>query len=82
MDRWDYPAKGRARGSEPGYLWLTGHRPWLVYGEPVYRPLIALVILAAIYLGLVLGRVPEFRVDRTRVAIIGATAMVVSGAIA
>ena len=53
-----------------------------MYGEPVYRPLIALVILAAIYLGLVLGRVPEFRVDRTRVAIIGATAMVVSGAIA
>jgi len=52
-----------------------------VYGEPVYRPLIALVILAATYLGLVLGRVPEFRIHRTRVAIVGATAMVVSGAI-
>ena len=53
-----------------------------MYGEPVYRPLIALVILAATYLGLVLGRLPGFRVDRTGVAIIGATAMVVSGAIA
>jgi len=52
-----------------------------VYGDPVYRHLIALVILAATYLGLVLGRLPVFRVDRTGVAIIGATAMVVSGAI-
>ena len=53
-----------------------------MYGEPVYRPLIALVILAATYLGLAIGRLPGFRVDRTGVAIIGATAMVVSGAIA
>jgi Na+/H+ antiporter NhaD/arsenite permease-like protein len=48
----------------------------------VYRPLTALVILAATYLGLALGRVPGFRVDRTGVAIIGATAMVASGVIA
>ena len=48
----------------------------------MYRPLIALVILAATYLGLAIGRLPGFRVDRTGVAIIGATAMVVSGAIA
>jgi hypothetical protein len=82
VDRWIIQPKVAPEAPEPGYLWLTGHRPWLVYGEPVYRPLIALVILAAIYLGLLLGRVPEFRVDRTRVAIIGATAMVVSGAIA
>jgi Na+/H+ antiporter NhaD/arsenite permease-like protein len=47
----------------------------------VYRPLIALVILAATYLGLALGRVPGFRVDRTGVAIIGAPAMVASGVI-
>jgi hypothetical protein len=51
-------------------------------GETVYRPLIALAILAATYLGLAIGRLPGFRVDRTGVAIIGATAMVVSGAIA
>ena len=48
----------------------------------MYRPLIALAILAATYLGLAIGRLPGFRVDRTGVAIIGATAMVVSGAIA
>jgi Na+/H+ antiporter NhaD/arsenite permease-like protein len=53
-----------------------------MYGDRVYRPLIAFVVLAATYLGLALGRVPGFRVDRTGVAIIGATAMVVSGAIA
>ena len=47
----------------------------------MYRPLIALVVLAATYLGLALGRVPGFRVDRTGVAIIGATAMVASGVI-
>jgi len=48
----------------------------------VYRPLIAFVVLAATYLGLVIGRLPVFRVDRIGVAIIAATAMVVSGAIA
>ena len=53
-----------------------------MYGDKVYRPLIALVVLAATYLGLAIGRVPFLRVDRTGVAIIGATAMVVSGAIA
>ncbi len=39
----------------------------------------ALAIFAAAYVGLSLGRLPPFRVDRTGVAIIGATAMVVSG---
>lgn len=48
----------------------------------MYRPLIAFVVLAATYLGLVIGRLPVFRVDRIGVAIIAATAMVVSGAIA
>ena len=39
----------------------------------------ALAIFATAYVGLSLGRLPPFRVDRTGVAIIGATAMVVSG---
>jgi hypothetical protein len=37
---------------------------------------IALVAFGGIYLGLALGRLPLFRVDRTGVAIIGAVAMV------
>ncbi len=43
------------------------------------QPLIALVTLVATYLGLALGRLPGFRVDRTGVTIIGATVMVISG---
>ena len=43
--------------------------------------LLALVIFAVAYLGLSLGRLPPFRVDRTGVAIIGATAMVLTGAL-
>jgi Na+/H+ antiporter NhaD/arsenite permease-like protein len=41
--------------------------------------LIALVAFVGTYLGLALGRLPGLRVDRTGVAIIGATAMVVTG---
>ena len=41
--------------------------------------LVALVALAGTYLGLALGRLPLFRVDRTGVAIIGGAIMVVSG---
>jgi Na+/H+ antiporter NhaD/arsenite permease-like protein len=41
--------------------------------------LIALAILAATYAGLALGRLPVFRVDRTGIAIIGATLMIVTG---
>jgi Na+/H+ antiporter NhaD/arsenite permease-like protein len=41
--------------------------------------LIALIAFAGTYLGLALGRLPVFRVDRTGVAIIGAAVMVVSG---
>jgi Na+/H+ antiporter NhaD/arsenite permease-like protein len=41
--------------------------------------LIALVALAGTYLGLALGRLPLFRVDRTGVAIIGGAIVVVSG---
>src|SRR5262249_21372123 len=41
----------------------------------------ALVIFAAAYIGLGLGRVPGFRVDRTGVAIIGAALMVLTGAL-
>jgi Na+/H+ antiporter NhaD/arsenite permease-like protein len=40
---------------------------------------IALVAFAGTYLGLAVGHLPGFRVDRTGVAIIGAAAMVVSG---
>jgi len=42
-------------------------------------PIVALAIFAAAYVGLSLGRLPPFRVDRTGVAIVGATAMVVTG---
>src|SRR5262249_17239726 len=41
--------------------------------------LVALVAFAGTYLGLALGHLPGFRVDRTGVAIIGATVMVVAG---
>ena len=41
--------------------------------------LIALLVFAGTYLGLGVGRLPPFRVDRTGVAIIGATLMVVTG---
>lgn len=41
--------------------------------------LIALVAFAGTYLGLALGRLPLFRVDRTGVAIIGGAVVVVSG---
>jgi Na+/H+ antiporter NhaD/arsenite permease-like protein len=40
---------------------------------------VALVAFAGTYLGLAVGHLPGFRVDRTGVAIIGAAAMVVSG---
>jgi len=42
---------------------------------------IAVAAFVACYVGLGLGRVPPFRVDRTGVAIIGAAAMVASGAL-
>lgn len=41
--------------------------------------LIALTVFAGAYVGLALGRLPPFRVDRTGVAIIGATLMIVTG---
>jgi len=45
------------------------------------RWLIALVVFAGTYLGLALGRLPIFRVDRTGVAIIGGAIIVVSGVV-
>src|SRR5256886_10238356 len=42
---------------------------------------IAVAAFVASYVGLGLGRVPPFRVDRTGVAIIGAAAMIASGAL-
>ena len=46
--------------------------------EFTWLRLIALIAFVGTYLGLALGRLPGFRVDRTGVAIIGATVMVVS----
>jgi Na+/H+ antiporter NhaD/arsenite permease-like protein len=43
--------------------------------------LVALVAFGGTYLGLALGRLPLFRVDRTGVAILGAVAMVAGGVI-
>ena len=42
---------------------------------------IAVAAFVASYVGLALGRVPGFRIDRTVVAIIGAAVMVASGAV-
>lgn len=47
--------------------------------EFTWLRLIALVAFVGTYVGLALGRLPGFRVDRTGVAIIGATVMVVAG---
>jgi Na+/H+ antiporter NhaD/arsenite permease-like protein len=47
--------------------------------ELEWTRLVALVVFVGTYLGLALGRLPGFRVDRTGVAIIGAAAMVVAG---
>ncbi|HVN42581.1 MAG TPA: anion transporter [Steroidobacteraceae bacterium] len=50
--------------------------------EELHLPrLIALVALTGTYLGLALGRLPIFRVDRTGVAIIGGAVVVVSGVV-
>jgi Na+/H+ antiporter NhaD/arsenite permease-like protein len=43
--------------------------------------MIALAVFVGTYVGLGLGRLPLFRVDRTGVAIIGATAMIATGVI-
>jgi Na+/H+ antiporter NhaD/arsenite permease-like protein len=49
--------------------------------EPHLRWVIALVVFAGTYVGLALGRLPVFRVDRTGVAIIGGAIVVVSGVV-
>jgi Na+/H+ antiporter NhaD/arsenite permease-like protein len=49
--------------------------------DPALIQLIALVVAGGTYLGLALGHLPFFRVDRTGVAIIGAAIMVVTGVI-
>src|SRR5947199_4700346 len=53
---------------------------WAMAVSEVSRA-IAVVAFVACYVGLALGRVPGFRVDRTGVAIIGAAVMVASGAL-
>jgi Na+/H+ antiporter NhaD/arsenite permease-like protein len=47
--------------------------------ELTWLRLVALIAFAGTYLGLAVGHLPGFRVDRTGVAIIGAAVMVVSG---
>jgi len=47
--------------------------------EPTWTRLVALLAFAGTYLGLAVGHLPGFRVDRTGVAIIGAAIMVVGG---
>jgi Na+/H+ antiporter NhaD/arsenite permease-like protein len=47
--------------------------------ESALRQTIALAVFAASYVGLGLGRLPVFRVDRTGVAIIGGALMVLTG---
>jgi Na+/H+ antiporter NhaD/arsenite permease-like protein len=42
---------------------------------------VAFGVFAGAYLGLSLGRLPPFRIDRAGVAIVGAVAMVASGAL-
>jgi len=42
---------------------------------------VAIAIFAASYLGLAVGRLPGFRVDRTGIAIVGGTLMVLTGAL-
>src|SRR6266849_1122558 len=49
--------------------------------ETELHRLIALVVFVGTYVGLGIGRLPPFRVDRTGVAIIGAAVMVVTGVI-
>jgi hypothetical protein len=54
-------------------LWATAAGEW--------SRAIALAAFVASYVGLALGRVPGFRIDRTGVAIIGAAVMVACGAV-
>jgi Na+/H+ antiporter NhaD/arsenite permease-like protein len=49
--------------------------------DPSLIQIVALVAFAGTYLGLAVGHLPPFRVDRTGVAIIGAALMVVAGVI-
>src|SRR3989442_5208112 len=53
---------------------------WAMAVSEVSRA-IAVAAFVASYVGLALGRVPGFRIDRTGVAIIGAAVMVASGAV-
>ncbi len=49
--------------------------------EAAASPVLALVALTGTYLGLAIGHLPGFRVDRTGVAIIGAALVVVTGVV-
>jgi Na+/H+ antiporter NhaD/arsenite permease-like protein len=49
--------------------------------ETLVLRIVAVGVFAGAYVGLSLGRLPPFRIDRTGVAIVGATAMVATGAV-
>jgi Na+/H+ antiporter NhaD/arsenite permease-like protein len=63
--------RAAAIAARPGYIRLVPELTWL--------RLVTLVAFTGTYLGLAVGHLPGFRVDRTGVAIIGAAIMVVSG---
>src|SRR5262245_43824407 len=50
--------------------------------ETLVLPILAVGVFASAYVGLSLGRLPPFRIDRTGVAVVGAVAMVASGVLA
>jgi Na+/H+ antiporter NhaD/arsenite permease-like protein len=49
--------------------------------ETLVLRIVAVGVFAGAYVGLSLGRLPPFRIDRTGVAVVGATAMVATGAL-
>ncbi|PYO28243.1 MAG: hypothetical protein DMD86_16625 [Candidatus Rokuibacteriota bacterium] len=63
-----------------GSLGSRTHRVTRMH-ETEFHRLIALAVFVGTYVGLGIGRLPPFRVDRTGVAIIGAAVMVVTGVI-
>src|SRR6185295_18029323 len=82
-----HPRRAQRRTGRRGRSTERRRRDRLLSGPPGHRlmqelgvdRLIALVAFGGTYLGLALGRLPFFRVDRTGVAIIGGAVVVVSG---
>lgn len=70
--------RGAARDGDWGRR-RTPALSWSGMQDAAVLRLVALGVFAGAYIGLSLGRLPPFRVDRTGVAIIGAAAMVLTG---